>query len=65
MFRCERCGKPAYNWKMSYFNTEKICPACQKAEKMHPMYGAAKTAAQEAVKAGNYNFPGIGKPDDL
>lgn len=65
MLNCDRCKKPTDTWKMSYFNTEKLCPACQAKEREHPMYGAAKTAEQEAVARGDYNFPGIGKPDDL
>jgi hypothetical protein len=29
------------------------------------MYQKAREAERQAVLAGNYNFPGIGKPDDL
>lgn len=62
---CDRCGKSSSKWKMSYFNEDKLCPDCQAKERAHPKYHEALRAEHEQVLAGNYNFPGIGKPDDL
>jgi hypothetical protein len=50
---------------MSRFNTEHICRICEKKEREHPEYEAAAAAELRAVKSGDYNFPGIGKPSDL
>ena len=50
---------------MSRFNTDIICDPCEKLERAHPKYREAQEAELAAVKAGNYNFPGIGKPADL
>ena len=65
MPNCERCGKAGLATIMSTFNTDLICLGCKEQEKRHPKYQAAYDAEQAAVASGNYNFPGIGKPDDL
>ena len=58
---CDRCGKPT-NGKtiMSMFNTDVICMSCKEAERNHPDYKKAQQADIDAIKAGNYNFSGIG-----
>ena len=50
---------------MSRFNTERICMACSAKEKKHPRYQEAVDAEMEAIRCGNYNFQGIGRPADL
>jgi hypothetical protein len=50
---------------MSRFNTELCCMECLETEKRHPKYKEAEAAEHAAVKAGNYNFPGIGLPPEL
>jgi hypothetical protein len=50
---------------MSMFNEDLICPSCEDKERNHPDRKAAADAELAAVKAGNYNFKGVGKPDDL
>jgi len=50
---------------MSYFNTDRICLDCSALEQKHPLFEAARAADEEAIKRGDMNFPGIGKPDDL
>lgn len=62
---CPRCGKPASTTTCSRFNTEMICIPCEVKETHHPDYQRAYKAEMAAVRAGNYNFPGIGKPADL
>ena len=62
---CDRCLRPSGSWKMSRFNTEDICPVCQKEEEAHPDYAEAARVELEAVKRGDYNYPGVGKPLDL
>lgn len=62
---CDRCGGDASTSIMSRFNTDTICLLCQKKEKAHPAYAEAARVELEAVKRGDYNFPGIGRPEDL
>ena len=62
---CDRCGGNASISIMSRFNTDTICIPCERKEKDHPQYQEAAEAELRAVKAGNYNYPGIGKPEDL
>lgn len=62
---CDRCQEPTNTLIMSMFNTEMICPKCKKREKQSPMYEQAVAADIAQIKKGNYNFPGIGLPDDL
>ena len=57
---CVRCKKRGNSFKMSWFNTDMICPSCQKKEEKDPRYKMAKEAERQAVLSGNYNFPGIG-----
>lgn len=47
------------------FNTEMICMDCKSKERKHPKYEEAREAERQAVLNGNYNFEGIGKPNDL
>ena len=63
--KCERCGKGTIITIMSTFNTQMICEICENLEKTHPQYTEAKEAELQAVKNGDYNFPGIGLPLDL
>ena len=62
---CDRCGKRVKALRMSIFNTEMCCEACLNREKRHPKYAEAKEAERQEVLKGNYNFEGIGKPEDL
>jgi len=57
---CERCGKETNITTMSWFNTQIICMDCDKKEQKRPDFQAAKDADSMAVKAGNFNFKGIG-----
>jgi hypothetical protein len=50
---------------MSKFNTQVICTLCKDKEKEHTDYEAACNAENQAIDKGDYNFPGIGLPDDL
>lgn len=63
--RCQRCYCEAESTIMSRFNTDMICSACSVKEKKHPKYKEAEEAEIAAVKRGDTNFPGIGKPHDL
>ena len=66
---CERCGARGRAMTMSKFNTEMICTRgdnnCKQREREHPKYAEADKAECEAVRRGETNFPGIGKPSDL
>ena len=57
---CERCGKETAVTIMSMFNKQTICLECKEAEKQRPDYKDAVAADEAAIRAGNYNFEGIG-----
>lgn len=60
---CDRCGKPLIPYRiMSRFNTDCLCSKCAEEERRHPDYHTACEAERQAVKAGDYNFQGIGWP---
>jgi ssDNA-binding Zn-finger/Zn-ribbon topoisomerase 1 len=66
--KCDRCGSTGQVLTMSRFNTEWVCcgpGSCEEIEKAHPLYPAARAAEEEAVRRGDMNFPGVGKPPDL
>jgi hypothetical protein len=65
MPKCDRCYGDAQVSIMSRFNTDTLCTKCEKKERKHPAYKAAADAELRACQAGNYNYPGIGKPGDL
>ena len=59
---CHRCGKETRVHTMSRYSTALICMDCEDAEKKRPDYKRAHAAEEAAVRAGDYNFPGIGEP---
>jgi len=63
--RCQRCFKETNCLIMSMFNTQMICISCKEKEEKHPKYQEAREKEAKAIKSGNYNYPGIGKPSDL
>lgn len=65
MGRCQRCRSAVTSYTMSRFNTDLICEDCEVKERNHPQYAKAQQTEEAAVRAGNFNFPGIGKPRDL
>jgi hypothetical protein len=62
---CDRCKKELFSYRVSYFNTDTICNECVKVEEAHPDFERAKATECEAVRAGDFNFPGIGLPKDM
>lgn len=65
MTKCDRCGTDTGMSIMSYFNEDNICMECEEKERKHPKFKEALEADQEAIRRGDFNFPGIGKPSDL
>ncbi len=63
--RCHRCGTKTTVHTMSRFNTDLLCDDCNTKERSHPQYRQACEAEERAVRGGNYNFSGVGKPADL
>jgi len=57
---CVRCGRTARCFIGSVMNTDWICLPCRDDEGEAPGFAAAAQAEQDAVKAGNFNFPGVG-----
>jgi hypothetical protein len=45
---------------MSRFNEDCICMTCEEEERKHPDYAKAVEAELAALRAGDYNYPGIG-----
>jgi hypothetical protein len=43
------------------FNTEDLCLDCKDRERLDPRYPEAVAADEAAMRAGNYNFKGIGR----
>jgi hypothetical protein len=63
--RCERCGTQAFIIIMSQFNTDELCMSCKDIEKQHPKYEEACEAERREIAKGNFNYVGIGLPDDF
>ncbi len=60
--KCPRCGCPANPSIMSYFNTDTLCIPCHERERTHPDFKMAQDTEQAAVRSGDFNFPGVGRP---
>ena len=60
MTNCDRCHAPTASTIMSKFNTQNLCMACDDDEQAAPGYRDACHAEELAVRAGQYDFPGIG-----
>lgn len=58
--RCHRCYASIRVSIMSKLNTDILCMACKDDEKCLPSYEAGDIAEIEAVRRGDYNFPGVG-----
>ena len=63
--KCQRCYEQTLVHTMSMFNVDMICMDCAKKERAHYKYEEARREEAEEVRRGNYNFRGIGKPQDL
>lgn len=58
---CDRCGGSLEGGRiMSMYNNDCLCMKCKKKEMQRDDYAKASEAEHEAIKTGNYNFPGIG-----
>ncbi len=58
---CDRCGNSLRNGRiMSMFNLDVLCMECKNKEMTRPDYAQARDREAEAVRSGDYNFPGIG-----
>lgn len=59
--KCDRCGSSLLDGRTtSMFNTDTICMACAKAERAREDYKTAVNADNAAIRAGDWNFKGIG-----
>lgn len=58
---CSRCGGDLKGGRtMSAYNEDCICMDCARKETQREDYKEARDADNAAIKAGNYNFKGIG-----
>lgn len=62
---CDRCGQQLGVHTTSMFNFDTLCMPCKDKEKLHPDYEKAREAERQAIKNGDYNYVGIGRPVDL
>lgn len=60
--RCQRCYQKVNSHIMSMYSDRLICMDCKSEEEKRDDYEEARGAAAEAIKAGDYNFEGIGEP---
>lgn len=59
--KCDRCGADLkLGSTMSKFNTDQLCMACKADERLAPNYALADAAELAQVRAGNYNYGGVG-----
>lgn len=65
MQKCHRCKQETISVKMSWFNTQMICKACQKEEEQHDDFHHAKLTVLFEEAHNNRNYEGIGLPEDL
>lgn len=65
MMKCGRCKEEVTAWITSFFNTDDICLPCSEKEQEHPEFEAARERECEEVRRGNYNYEGVGLPEDL
>ncbi len=64
-FSCDRCEKKTTHRRVSMFNAEMICHNCQLLEIEHPRFEKAREAINDAISRGDYEFAGIGLPENL
>ena len=58
---CDRCGGSLAGGRiMSMYNEDCLCMSCKDAERRRSDYDSAVSADIAAIKAGDYNFAGIG-----
>ena len=58
--RCDRCHAKLTARIMSMYNDDVICLECQEKEAQRSDYQEAVQADRDAIKRGDFNFPGIG-----
>ena len=58
--RCQRCYKETNAHIMSMFSEALICLDCSDKERKRDDFEQAREADEDAIKAGNYNFEGVG-----
>ena len=59
---CQRCYDKASGHTMSMYSELLICTDCYDKERKRDDYEKARDAEITSIKAGNYNFKGIGEP---
>lgn len=58
---CDRCRKPLNGCRIqSMYNSAVLCMECHDKETQRSDYQDAVQADRDAIRRGNYNFPGIG-----
>ena len=58
---CDRCKKPLNGCRIqSMYSSTVLCMECHDKETKRSDYQEAVQADRDAIKRGDYNFPGIG-----
>lgn len=65
MIFCDRCKHETPDHLVSMFNADLICSPCQRLEKEHSQFEKATQAVIDSVSKGDYEFEGIGLPENL
>lgn len=60
--KCDRCLGAMPVYRVSWFDTARLCQACQAEEEAHPDFQYARDVEHQAVRDGDTNFPGVGWP---
>lgn len=64
--QCNRCKRSIDNsFFKSVFDNKTICYDCQQSEIDHLKYEEAVNAVIDSISKGDYEFEGIGCPDNL
>lgn len=61
---CDRCGEKTSSFRVSFFNLDECCFKCIGLEQKHPDYKKAKEIEYQELLKKNYNFKGIGLPEN-
>jgi len=63
--KCDRCNEETNSTIGSMFNLQMVCDKCKDKEVKHENYDLARKVESDQVRSGNYNYEGIGLPEDL
>lgn len=54
--KCERCSTESTTYFYSWYNEQRICPACRAKEEKRSDYQDCRNNELQAVQSGNLNY---------